>query len=221
MRNPCNRTLNTRFEQPAKDLVRRLLDPGANRCFDESQVRSLALWLLKTWLLLAHPATRYSDPGFTPAAWEGSADDRYRWVVTGEEPPDGLSLWVGRAFDRADGEISPAHIPLPTVVAGTARVPFHSKRIGIADLDINVAFHPHWEIQLPAGAAQRLWPNPPSSLDVLDVISSTTVPFSWLAGPTVRFAPGVYGTEELPPISEDGVGEVELLTRGFIEMVSW
>lgn len=218
---PCNSLLEQRFEAPAKALVRQLLDPTTTRSFDPSQATTLAVWLLKTWLLLAHPSTIYSGPGFSPAVWEGAPNEVFRWTVTGEDPPSGLSLWIARAHDVTRRTADPVHVPLPTVVAGSTRVAFRSKRVGIADLDINVAFHPNWDIELPQGAGHRLWPAAPASLEVGGLVTEATTAFAWLEGPTVRFAPGAYGSEALPPISGRGIGEAELLERGLVEMVAW
>ena len=216
----CNSVLEHRFEVPAKALIRRLLDPEATRSFDPSQATTLAVWLLKTWLLLAHPSTTYSDPGFTPAAWEGAPHDLFTWTVTGEDPPTGLSLWIARAHGGTPRSADQVRIPLPTVVAGGTRTTFRSKRVGIADLDINVAYHPNWEIELPRGAGYRLWPSVAAVLNFEDVMLEARTAFSWLVGPTVRFAPGVYGAREMPPITERGIGEEGLIERGLIEMLT-
>jgi hypothetical protein len=66
----CNNILSRRFEQPAKPCIRSLLDRNGNVVFDGGDGMTVALWFLKTWLLLAHPAARESDPDVTPARWD-------------------------------------------------------------------------------------------------------------------------------------------------------
>jgi len=58
----CNSILARRFEQPAKPLIRSLLDRDGNRdgnvVLSGSHAMAVACWCLKTWLLLAHPAAQ-------------------------------------------------------------------------------------------------------------------------------------------------------------------
>jgi len=91
----CNRALRDRFEIGASQgVVQNFF--GAPFTFDTSAIdaRLLGLWLLKTWVLLAHPkAVRTNGRG--PSPWSGGPD-LWSWTATGDEPPASLSLWINR-----------------------------------------------------------------------------------------------------------------------------
>ena len=57
----CNNALDKRFEKNAKDPVRDLMG-GRSTGFDGSTSEAFSLWALKTWLILAHPELKSSDP---------------------------------------------------------------------------------------------------------------------------------------------------------------
>jgi hypothetical protein len=57
---PCNNTLEARFESRGRPVVERLLTEDAPGLTDE-ETRQAALWLIKTWLLWLHPRTEFTD----------------------------------------------------------------------------------------------------------------------------------------------------------------
>jgi hypothetical protein len=58
----CNGILGQRFEHEAKPVVRRLMAADGQMELSREEVDILGICLLKTWLLLAHPASRDTDP---------------------------------------------------------------------------------------------------------------------------------------------------------------
>jgi hypothetical protein len=98
----CNGTLNTRFEQPAEEVVRQLFsnDPAE---LDLYEMKLAGLWLLKTCLLLVHPEARQtarhkiSLPRWNLTTIPG---DMYSWMVNGQPPPVGLSVWISKVHVR-------------------------------------------------------------------------------------------------------------------------
>ena len=57
---------------------------------------------------MTHPETWVSDPGWDEALvrWNIAEipDDIYGCTVTGQPPPDGLSLWLSKREPGAEGE---------------------------------------------------------------------------------------------------------------------
>lgn len=111
----CNGKLDRRFEKPGKPLMRQLLW-GPLPSLNAGEVEAVALWLLKTWLLLSRPDVEYANPLIHEAAesflWPEPAQPQfYEWLVTGTPPPEGLSLWLHRTDDLdgpVEGRRSPA-----------------------------------------------------------------------------------------------------------------
>jgi hypothetical protein len=178
---------------------------------DDAEVFDFAQWVLKTWLLTAHPARRISDPGWNEALepWDLSAvpDDLYGWTVTGKNPPDGLSVWIARV--DPDVVSADSRIPLPTVVADGRTMKFQSFANGMHFLDagfidLHLVYHPGWQVEHPLeseGRAARLWPHSGDSLDIAALPLLTEGQVSWYVGPNVHFEPGAYETVERPRLS--------------------
>lgn len=62
----CNAILNRTIEEPAKPIVRRILehaDSGDSLPLTADECAALARWFLKIGLLSAHPAAEYDHPG--------------------------------------------------------------------------------------------------------------------------------------------------------------
>jgi hypothetical protein len=200
-----NKALEPRFEQSAKPLIRKLLDRDGNVHFGESQTRSLTLWFLKTWLLLAHPEARESDPDVKPARWDLAGDDLYSWLVINKRPPAGFSIWVSKQAEEASEPAATRHIPLPTIVADGREIQFKVKRAGVQFLDVSLVYHPGWEIEHPLeaeGRALRLWPREADTgADFASVLPVHPKETAWLKGPRLHFVPGAYGSADLPPLS--------------------
>ena len=57
-----NSILSRGFEQPAKPLIRSLMERDGDVVLSGPHAMDVARWFLKTWLLLAHPAAQESDP---------------------------------------------------------------------------------------------------------------------------------------------------------------
>jgi hypothetical protein len=218
-----NKALEPRFEKPAKPLIRLLMDRDGNARFGGNDARFVALWFLKTWLLLAHPAARESDPDVTPARWDSVGDDLYSWLVINQPPPVGFSIWVTK---RAEGLPDPAvtrRIPLPTVVADGREIQFRVKRAGVQFLDVSLVYHPGWEIEHPLeaeGRALRLWPRQADAgADFSSVPAVHPNDTAWLKGPRLHFLPDAFGSDDLPPLSPS-FDPMDLVPR-FISRGEW
>jgi hypothetical protein len=129
-----NAVLARRFEDPARELIRSVLETEGSVVLDPVNARVLSLWLTKTWLLLAHPEAVYADPDATPQQWDLDSipDDLYGWMVRGDEPPAGLSVWVTRAVEGAVDTPADSEIWLPTIRSSDRVTRFQSKRCGLA-----------------------------------------------------------------------------------------
>jgi hypothetical protein len=221
----CNHILEARFERPGRELVYRLFSDGGAR-FDGSEAAIVSLWLLKTWLLLCHPAIHYSQElvndldiirrrPMLPVSC-------YQWMVDGSAPPAGLSLWLARSNDDRSPRTS--MIPVPTVEADGASVLFAAHESWVHGLTICVAFHPGWDIDFPGvgdGRVVRLWPSPPPfDLGALPVLVNGDLPM-WVEGWRVQLRNGVLGTGNLPALGavHDGIDFAQRL-RGYASVVT-
>ena len=203
----CNAELNRRFEVSAKPIVRELMASNGQVSLVAGEVQTLGLWLLKTWLLLAHPLAIGSHPGAAPRRWrlEEVSHDLYGWMVNGGPPPDGLSLWVAHE-ERGGSTPQTRRIPLPTVEADGRVIAFQVFRCAVRFLDVTLAYHPGWEIDHPLeveGRAARLWPLSARGVDFAALPPVSPRDTVWAAGPRLHFAPGTYGSVELPPLSAE------------------
>jgi hypothetical protein len=201
----CNGILNQRFEGPARRVVRSIMKADGQLSLDAQGAQTAGVWFLKTWLLLAHPLAESSWPGRTHGRFDLNTvpDDLYRWMIAGEDPPDGLSVWAHRQDLRLERAAHTMHVEMPEVVVGGVHTRFQASRCGVGFLDISVVYHPGWPIDHPLeaqGRALRLWP--PRS-DGCDFASLSPVPersFAWLWGPTLYFA-GAALPPELPALA--------------------
>jgi hypothetical protein len=200
-----NAGLARRFERPAKAIVRHVLRMNGSTLVPSSDAAVLALWLLKTWLLLAHPNVRYSD-GIERPRWEtGAGRSLWHWMAVDEAPPAGFSVWLSKRVDFDDEAEHSRVIRLPTIVLADREIVFRVKEAGIRWLNVALVYHPGWEILYPPETehrAIRLWPR---TTDAGDVDLGELTPLlghdtAWLAGPRLRFSPGTYERGHLPPI---------------------
>ena len=205
----CNGTMNRRFEQSAKAIVREVIEVDGYLTLPTDEAETLGRWLVKTWLLLAHPAARSSMPEPSPQRWNlhEVPDDLYTWLISDEPPPLGLSLWIAREDPDFPQPIESRGLPLPVVKVGNRTTAFQAFRCSIRFLDITLAYHPGWEIAHPLESerrALRLWPPVPTAMDLGSLPPVAVRDTVWVEGPTLEFAPGSYGEITLPPISAGG-----------------
>ena len=204
----CNGKLAKRFERSAMRIVRTVLESNGMALLSADEANTLGMWLLKTWLLLAHPRARSSMPGVSPRRWDLSQipDDLYSWMITGAEPPHGLSVWAAREEASLPAPNQPRFLPLPTVIVDGQSTRFYVFRCSITFFDVTITYHPSWDIDHPLereGRAVRLWPAQGSAVDLGVLPSVATRDTVWVDGPTLQFVPGYYGTAVLPPIDEN------------------
>lgn len=179
----CNGTLDSNFEKPAKEPIRRLLR-DVMPLLDRADVHITARWLVKTLGLAAHP-----DANHTAFASRADTRKKNRNNPWGDYPrgllnslrvgliPADLSLWLAvtnanerglpdpefeevllRCTRRADGEGG----------CGQTR----TSGFGLPDGRIawfQLVHHPLHDLTHPFEAEKlvtRLWPDPPTSLDI-------------------------------------------------------
>lgn len=197
----CNQSMAQRFENPAKALTTRVLGdvlPGLTA----SEVTLVALWLVKTWLLLSHPRTEFKDvPGVTP--WTLAPPRVFEWLISGTDPPAGLSLWAHRVDESAPGlSAGPRlRVQLPTVVTDSgAHIRFLATKLRLSTLVVTLAYHPGWPIDLSADdvTPRLLWPSDGGGLAALPLLEGAEV--SFVEGPEITFLEGLFGTVTLPPL---------------------
>ncbi|MDD7966113.1 hypothetical protein [Actinomycetospora lemnae] len=158
----CNSVLEHRFETPAHEAIERLLDghevpPGP----DADLVRR---WLLKTWLLLAHPRAEYKDSVLQGAVlrWR-HAPWVFGWMVQGTEPPEGLSAWAFRYVTPYEKPEQPELVDLATGWRDGTFVEPEVFELALQTLNVVVVHHPGLRLELAAerrGELVRLWPAP-------------------------------------------------------------
>jgi hypothetical protein len=198
---PCNDVLNSRFEQSGQEPALRLFTQETPE-LTAAETAAAALWVLKTWLLMAHPRSRYQLGTPRPDRWDDAPDSTWSWLVDGRPPPDGLSAWVFRHVqDNNAAETGPTPVvALPTVVADGTSVRFRVLDLTLALTNVVVVFHPGWPVEHPAeatGGAVRLWPRTGAPLPTLP--KGTSRPVRFANGPELRFSPGTY-RPPLPPL---------------------
>ncbi|MCA0146732.1 hypothetical protein [Blastococcus sp. LR1] len=224
----CNSELNRRFEEPAKETLRGLFGTPTPPALTAAETTAVALWFLKTWLLLPHPRVYYAntiiDRIHRDMRWpEPAPPDFYRWTVTGGSPPEGLSLWIYRARSETE-DLSwrnGRRLVLPTVRQDGRTMRFASHEVTLHGLTVTLAVHPGWPIDHPLeadGRAVRLWPR--LVTDALDLSGFPLVPredsIAWSRGLRVDLAPGALGSGRLPPLSLDPMPALSLMSSGLV-----
>jgi len=206
----CSSALSDRFERAAKPVVEWVWGGGLR--LRPAEARTFVAWVLKTWLLSAHPAAQVADPRSSLPRFELSKvpDDIYGWLGEERQPPAGLSLWVTRSGERSAEPEPRYRIPLPTIAADGQTVLFQTftSRLELDEagaLEIDLVYHPGWEIEHPLepeGRAVRLWPRDGRrtlDLGALPVLHVREV--AWSRGPRLVFAPEAYRGELREPLS--------------------
>jgi hypothetical protein len=208
----CGIELRARFEEPAKAVVRSLVD-GRLR-LRPADARTFVLWALKTSLLTAHPSAQVGYPGSGVIRFDLSEapDDIYGWLVEAKPPPSGLSLWAARSAGDAVAGNAVYRIPLPTITADARTVRFQelTGSLDLLDagrLDLDLVYHPGWEIDHPLereDRAVRLWPR-----DGRRALDLGALPFvdpdelGWVRGPRLVFAPNAFRGRSREPLSPE------------------
>jgi hypothetical protein len=220
----CNGELNRRFEEPAKLLVRKLMASDGDIVFDGQQATIVGLWLLKTWLLLAHPLAEDSQVDIPALRWTSATDDLWSWMVASRPPPEGLSVWANKRSAPPNDQTPTRRVPLPTVIADGREIEFLSSRAGVRFLDVGVVYHPGWEIDHPLereGRALRLWPrdsDQPADFARLPPVDTNDT--NWLSGPRLHFYPGTFASSNLPPLSAS-LTPMQLMDLPAVEAAAW
>lgn len=170
----CNAWLNQTFEILAKPHVRAVLDRLQG--LDAAATMAFARWWVKTLLLSRHPASCSSFPGKRPARWDFPVDSLPRMRRTNELPAD-LSLWMAILDKGAEaGRLTRRlRIDLPRTIredgsGGRCQSALWGTPLPNGTrLVFQLVFHPLCSFEHPfeaVGLTTKLWPGPPSTLDV-------------------------------------------------------
>jgi hypothetical protein len=199
------------FEHKARPVIKKLLMPdGGAVVLSSDEALIVGMWLLKTMLLLAHPAAALCiQPEIALHRWDLAhvPDDLYSWMIGDQSSPSGLSVWIAKWRNAPEGDDTRAEhcVILPTVVADGCTTAFNVKQAAVRLFEITLVYHPSWPIEHPLevnGAATRIWPR--SGLGQVDLAALSTVKLgaiSWLVGPKLHFRPGTFGNVTLPPLA--------------------
>jgi hypothetical protein len=169
-----------------------------------SERADLGVWLLKVCLLLAHPASHDSTPGLDRTKWEGAPADLYAWMVDGSPPPPDLSVWIYKQRATSAGGPADQHIPLPTVVSDGVETRCRHIEFRLRFLNVTCIHHPGWALDHPlvaTGSAVRVWPPTDGAVDIGALPDVADPDFAWIDGPLLKFAPGRFPSDALPPLS--------------------
>jgi hypothetical protein len=186
----CNNQLNRRFEKQGRPAVEAVWRDQA--VLDGPATRAFAAWWAKTLLLASHPATRHTFPGLArtapsrPATLPGSSDPLLPYLNGPDLLPPDLSLWLATSHsEHGTHELEDAcTVALPTITLGTGPAGrCHAINTGPSLLQggtrvlLQLVHHPYCYIAHPfeeAGLAVRIWPEPPTLLDIgtLPVLST-------------------------------------------------
>lgn len=199
----CNATLDTRFEKPAKEIVRRL---APNSWVGEAETQewaAMGLWFAKILLLATHPLALHQHPEINKhriiEEWE--AED-FLWLIDGTPPPADLSLWAFRAAQEKG--VPTARVLLPKVVqiddGSTTRFPM--TMITLEGICLTLVYHPGWAIEHPLIAEGAVWEllhsAPKGDLANLPILPFNAI--NWRRPNTVVLADGLRLDGTLPPL---------------------
>lgn len=170
----CNGAMNTRLEEPAKEVVRSLLtqsDSSDDLFVSADESTTLARWLVKVGILAAHPARRFDLPAMNAdpnvPMFTSVRSEWLSWMTTGAPLPAGFSVYISRR--KLDGsEMVPEpenqqRIPLPDVIVDGDRLDYMQRAFGFYGVNVTIVWHPGWPIDQPQvskGRAVQLWPKP-------------------------------------------------------------
>ena len=199
----CNNILSERFEKRETQRIVSRMFRGEGH-FSSTECRIAGTWTVKTWLLLAHPDTRASDPGWTTAsgAWNPMPRSLLDWMIEGSPPPDGLSIWLAKMTPALGWE--PPHVmDLPRVKHDGTTTDFQVFEFGVKDIGLTLVYHPGWPIEHPfehSRWVRRFWPHNGKELKMETLLWFPRDAIRWRTGPRLTFHDGLYGSRPLPPI---------------------
>jgi hypothetical protein len=179
----CNGKLERLYEATGRKVVTAVILKG-RPLTSRDEVETFARWWLKTLLLLHHPEAHDQFEGVMRRPWR-LPPSTYPDLIEGRFPRD-LSVWIAVCDDKTGTEhldsimrnylVSTSR---PDGAGGDPEAGVVGLRMASGPIaEFQVAFHPLCQVENPfeeQGLAIRLWPNPPSSLDVsaMPVLNAT------------------------------------------------
>lgn len=186
----CNHALGVAVEEPAKPVVRQILQVGERESLPDLQLgeaEALARWAAKVAMLLQHPDARHDNERVERIGRESREEAWHpqwaSWLPGALATPSALSVYATRRAWRWEGEYSGARasIFLPRLTVDGVDQCFMTWGCGIRGLDLRVVWHPNWEINHPlvaTGRAARVWPaRDPVLLSTLPVVDPRELSF--------------------------------------------
>lgn len=225
----CNGLLSKHIEEPAKDIIRKLLPRSADHAWpslSSDECAAVAFWFLKVGLLLSHPKVHHDNPRLNKdpdvPRLPDLSPEYLTWMRAGATPPYGFSVYAYRRSLKSEIERWPngkTHIALPTLVrVGEHELRFMARELGIRGIDVTIVWHPGWPIAHPlvdSGRAVELWPRPAGAdFDRMPEVHSGEFGFA-TGGTSFVFRDDEYQEHLLPPLAPDlNFGSVlEYVTR--------
>lgn len=177
---PCQAWLSQEFEDVAKEPVRSLLSGAA---ISGDEVMAAAKWGIKTLLLLGHPSAVFTQTGHRTdvdrSPFPASVALISEWRRNDRIPAD-LSLWLAASSSDAS-EVGVEHhasllMPARITIEGGNTLEVSTKVFGLGtalpdshQVVFHLLHHPSMDLENPwesEARIVRLWPDPPSTLDV-------------------------------------------------------
>jgi len=176
----CNGDLNRLFEQPATNPMRRLIR-DMQPLEDQVTISNVARWAIKTLALMAHPDANHnalpSGPEGGPhGPWKPYPRGVLDSIKVGGVPTD-TSLWFAVTDSDMPGLPDPAfdevllrHTSRSDGLGGRGGARTTGFRLADGRMAVfQLAYHPFHDFEHRFerdGLVTRLWPDPPSRLDV-------------------------------------------------------
>lgn len=199
----CNATLDTRFEKPAKEIVRRLAPNSWVGDAEAHEWAAVGLWFAKILLLATHPLAMHQHPKISKHRIIGDWEtEHFSWLIDGTPPPPDLSLWAFRAEQEKGTPTARVLLPKVVQLDDGSTTPFPMTMITLEGICLTLVYHPGWAIDHPLvaeGAAWELLHNTPEG----DLADLPLLPFNainWRRPNTVVLEDGLRLDGTLPPL---------------------
>ncbi|MEV4900101.1 hypothetical protein AB0K08_02015 [Citricoccus sp. NPDC055426] len=187
MCSECNGKLNTKIEEPAKDVIRRLRDSKLQTTLTPSEAGDVARWVLKVCLLGAHPDSNHDSQHSlydVPNQKFDCVDESwFAWLRNQSDPPQAFSVFISRVDRTPEIETDgrETEVSLPWLNIGEHTIRHFVKSFEIESVRFDAIWHPQWEFKyslLETRESVQIWPKPRAiDLSTLKSIKGNAVRF--------------------------------------------